>query len=514
MKTNLFALCHNMSILSNITQEQLSNHSSSNLSMIFDPKRVVTRDKLLLWEEELQDSQSIINELKRYFDPWWSFPRLREDQIDALRAIIHPEIIISVTAEAVSENENNEDASLKVEDTSLKVLDLKQEENARNIGSGHRIIYGVAGSGKTVLLVARARLIAQQSPDSKILFLCFNVSLSFYLKSILSEHSNITVLHFDGWAKVNGASRQKIGDQLESADTLGEKLLATLEKGTSESGKYDLVLIDEAQDFSPSWFKCALEAMKEPNDGDLIIVGDGSQGLYQNRGFSWKDIGINAQGRTLYKKFDLDKNYRNSREILELAALFANENGADSEDGIASLMVDPSLCMRSIGIRPILLKSNSIEQEHSKVINTVRDLLTGEWFGKKVDKLQPKDIGIFYRILGKRKQESFRQLLTELEEFTQVVWLTKQDDSRARTRVNENAIKVQTIHSAKGLQYSAVIIIWFNDMPLTFGDSSIEIEKRLCYVAMTRAETYLVISTSSQSEFVEVVENSGKVDFK
>jgi hypothetical protein len=35
-------------------------------------------------------------------------------------------------------------------------------------------------------------------------------------------------------------------------------------------------LIDEAQDFAPSWFQCAKAALKEPGDGDLIIVGDGS----------------------------------------------------------------------------------------------------------------------------------------------------------------------------------------------------------------------------------------------
>ncbi|MCA1601459.1 MAG: hypothetical protein LC776_07405, partial [Acidobacteria bacterium] len=62
----------------------------------------------------------------------------------------------------------------------------------------------MAGSGKTVLLIARARLLAQQSSESQVLVLCFNVSLSTYLKQCLSDCRNATVLHFDGWAKANG----------------------------------------------------------------------------------------------------------------------------------------------------------------------------------------------------------------------------------------------------------------------------------------------------------------------
>ena len=58
----------------------------------------------------------------------------------------------------------------------LVVLDRRQENNARKIGEGHRIIYGVAGSGKTVLLIARAKWLHDRDPDAKILLLCYNVS--------------------------------------------------------------------------------------------------------------------------------------------------------------------------------------------------------------------------------------------------------------------------------------------------------------------------------------------------
>jgi superfamily I DNA and RNA helicase len=82
-----------------------------------------------------------------------------------LRSIIHPEIVVSPPAEATKGEQP------------LAALDLRQERNAYSLGEVHRIDYGVAGSGKTVILIARARLIAQE-PAKQVLVLCFNRALA------------------------------------------------------------------------------------------------------------------------------------------------------------------------------------------------------------------------------------------------------------------------------------------------------------------------------------------------
>ena len=65
------------------------------------------------------------------------------------------------------------------------------------IGEGHRIIYGVAGSGKTVLLIARAKWLHDtRSPNAKILLLCYNVVLSVYLKHVLKDYPRIQCVPF------------------------------------------------------------------------------------------------------------------------------------------------------------------------------------------------------------------------------------------------------------------------------------------------------------------------------
>ena len=64
--------------------------------------------------------------------------------------------------------------------------------------------------------------------------------------------------------------------------------------------------------------------MKEPDDGDLLIVGDGSQSLDRRRSFTRREAGVTAMGRAINTRFDFDKNYRDTREIMRVAADFVS----------------------------------------------------------------------------------------------------------------------------------------------------------------------------------------------
>ena len=138
-------------VLNNCTREQLDERG---LSEVFPGRRVFARD-----EFETLSPDETIERLKSCFDPWWAFGQLSERQISILRSIIHPQIVISPLAEAPNAEQP------------LAVLDLRQERNAHALGDGHRIVYGVAGSGKTVILIARARLVTQD-PNKQVLLLC------------------------------------------------------------------------------------------------------------------------------------------------------------------------------------------------------------------------------------------------------------------------------------------------------------------------------------------------------
>jgi hypothetical protein len=431
-----FPFCH-FAVLSNLSAEQLKHHDLGDLTPLFAPARVLPRDGLLEWEN-LPGAQ-IRDKLKAFFDPYWDIARLSDRQVDVLRGVIHPEIRIES----------------RFDSAQLAVLDLRQERHARSIGSGHRIVYGVAGSGKTILLLARARLLSQQGPDKEILVLCFNFALAAYLAGVLACCGNVRVHHFDGWAKANGVVRRRgtEGQSSESHESLGTRFQQHLQQGKGDARRFDAVLVDEAQDFDATWFACILESMKDPEDGDLLIVGDRQQGIYGAKSIVWSSVGIRAVGRTIHAAFDLDKNYRNSREILELAATFAQDQEQLSDDQFGVVPVDSAKALRATGIRSLLLRGNSRRHECQRLFSVVATLLQagGRSDPRFPEALLPGQIGILYPRIPNPESPLLDELLNRLGTLAPVVWLRDRD----RHRVGEPAIKVQSIHASKGLQYAA-----------------------------------------------------------
>jgi hypothetical protein len=69
----------------------------------------------------------------------------------------------------------------------VKIMDMEQEKLARNMGDGHRIIHGVAGSGKTLILAYRAMYLDKFN---------YNIELFALLKStpcpvVLTFHEQV-----------------------------------------------------------------------------------------------------------------------------------------------------------------------------------------------------------------------------------------------------------------------------------------------------------------------------------
>jgi hypothetical protein len=489
----VFPFCH-FAVLSNITSDQLKGHRLGDLTALFPPTWVLPRDGLLRWEE--LTAEAIREAIKGFFDPYWDIPRLTDRQVEILRGIIHPEIRIES----------------RYDPAQLAILDMRQERHARGVGSGHRIVYGVAGSGKTVLLVARAKMLSQQTPGAEILALCFNVSLAAHLRGVLATCHNVCVLHFDAWAKAQGVVRRRDtdGEGSESNESLGARLKQSLGAGRGHSRRFDAVLVDEAQDFDRSWFECVREAMKDPDDGDLLIVGDRQQGVYGAKTIVWSSVGVKARGRSIHKDFDLDKNYRNSREILQLAAAFAQDPEELTDDQLGVVPVDPGKAVRATGVVPMLVRGDSRRDECQRTLSIVAALLHAD--GRKdarfPDPLAPSQIGVLYPRMPKRESPLMDEFLKGLQILAPVVWLNRQAGDR--DRVNEPGVKVQTIHGSKGLQYRAVILLWADLLPTNFPNTDPAEELKLMYVALTRPEDYLFVTHSEPSSFIDRIRQSGR----
>ena len=64
------------------------------------------------------------------------------------------------------------------------------------------------------------------------------------------------------------------------------------------------------------------------------------------RDFTWVDAGIHARGRLINRKFDLDRNYRNTAEILRAARAFAGPTESAMQ-GVLALPVEPDHPLRA-----------------------------------------------------------------------------------------------------------------------------------------------------------------------
>lgn len=482
--------------LHNINSQQLEE---LGLQAVFPEERVITKDRLESWQG--LSGQQLRDKLKPFFTPFDLRSTLSEQEVNAIRAIIHPEIIIQRGTLA----EGKDDDSMPAE-SSLKLLDLQQEQHARKIKGGHRIINGVAGSGKTVMLIARGKLLAQRNDEVKVLVLCYNRALASYLRSCLSDCPSIQALHFHDWAINNNGVAWHKG--VKDSD-FGKKLLTVLENGYGESRLYDAILIDEAQDFAPEWFQCVREALKEPDDGDLVIVADGNQGLYRPELFTWKSVGVKAPGRVI----KLETAYRSTREIMELASIFAEQDDGNDADKI------PKLKARQVvrsGAKPLVIKASSRTEEHKLVVELVAGLMQGKWGAESIPRpLKPSEIGIIYPRLMPPMSHSFDQFRRSLASATEspVIWLTNRGDPDAMAKLGDPGIKIVTIHSAKGLQFRAVIFLWADLLPKTFGEVDIPADKKLMYVGLTRPEEFLAVTYSGGSEFTKLLERLGTQSF-
>jgi superfamily I DNA/RNA helicase len=88
-----------------------------------------------------------------------------------------------------------------------------------------------------------------------------------------------------------------------------------------------------------------------------------------------------------------------------------------------------------------------------------------------------------------------------------IEWVNADSASR-NYKPAEPSIKLITMHSSKGLEFSVVLIPGIGYMPDQYGHGTPEEEARLLYVAMTRAMEQLILTCDRSSEFTSRVETA------
>lgn len=463
-------------VLSNISRKEFEH---ARLAEAWPAQRVICKDEMT----ESRDSDSFIRQLWGMTDSSPHAAALSQLQMDRIRYHLFPDLRIQQGRLFADQPSADHDLS-----GPLPVMDVQQEKLARSVGDGHRVVHGVAGSGKTMILAYRCTQLARGA-SKPVLVLCYNDSLAAKLEQLLIDHSlrgRIIVRHFHGWCQ--DQLRLHRLEQPAAGPGLPGRLVRSVTQAVQArripTAQYSAVLIDEGHDFEPQWFKL-LSEMVDPSNNSLLLLYDDAQAIYgkkRSRDFSFAKVGIQARGRTTI----LRVNYRNTHEVLEYAYRFAQdtlipEDPTDDEDAIP--FVSPQGVGRN-GVMPQLTQCASLDEEARHIAQQLQALH---------DQGRPwRDMAVLYpaRFVGEA-------LALQLQaQHIPVDWLPTTRFNPASER-----IKLMTLHNSKGLEFPVVAIAGLGFMPYQ-EDEALE-DTRLLYIGMTRAVERLILTAHQSSAFVK-----------
>lgn len=316
-------------------------------------------------------------------------------------------------------------------------------------------VVGGAGTGKTWLAINAAQDFIRRG--YRVLYVCYNQLLAadVYLRfpCNVRENENLVVGYFHRLdTLLFGKSLSLIGKDGKFDERLTDQNFLNVAT-TNKIKKFDVILVDEAQDFNDTKIKFILRIARIDRR-KIIFFSDSEQMIYQNN--NAVDAFPAFKGKLNVKK--LLVNIRNSATIHTYSSLIIGDNGT-----------------RSVA----KLKGPEVTEFENATINDINDYLNAlfqEVSAKNVAILSNRRTdGLQLNVGNKRfygRKEKFKDSLRNLQQWREgrndVVWTS-------------------TIHAFKGLEAEYVILILRSDSANDISDL------RLKYVGSTRAKYKLTV---------------------
>lgn len=295
-------------------------------------------------------------------------------------------------------------------------------------------IVGGAGTGKTYIAIKK--IIREAKLGKRTLYVCKNFELSLFVKNQVNQSANSECIDF--YTLMERMLEIKITKDMPFFDLIEEK---------SGIPRYDVIIVDEAQDFSVEEALTIRHLLKEENKSTFYIFLDKNQNLF--------DMEFESAFAIDTKPYVLRYNIRNTGEIYT----FATENTGIGTDTIANSL---------LGVTPEIRECKNRMQAISSVSNIVNRLVQKEYV----------------------KQSSI-VLLSDLP-YEKSIFKDEKKVGAYEIECSEESnekLKFRTVKEFKGLEADIIIYLkhCYKDIPVDFG------KKNCDYVGYTRARYYLYI---------------------
>jgi superfamily I DNA/RNA helicase len=242
---------------------------------------------------------------------------------------------------------------------------------------------------------------------------------------------------------------------------------------TLRDDPYDVVIVDEGQDFSANQVRAIKNHLAQ--DHTVTFILDAAQRIYNARFFTWREVGIAIPSNATFR---LRQNHRNTKQIAAFARQIIEKLDV-TDDGT---MPDLDSCTREGPLPKLLVGTFSNQMAYAvDYIKRFVDL--------KLDSvafLHPKGGGWFRHVREQLGNAGFPY-----------VDITREAD----WPVGKENIALSTLHSAKGLEFDHVIMLGLNAEVVQHNDETdgaFENVQRLFAMAVGRAKTSLIFGYKLQ----------------
>ena len=247
-----------------------------------------------------------------------------------------------------------------------------------------------------------------------------------------------------------------------------------LRAANGPSEDYDIIAVDEAQDFSANMARALLAHRADENSTTFVL--DTTQRIYPH-GFRWNAVGLDI--RAPRDVVTLRSNHRNTKQIAALARPLVADL-PDDEDG---QLPDFKACELE-GARPTLVEGRFLDQMQwiTSFLGEVPD-------DESVALLHPKGGGWFDFARGALTRAG----LPFVELQGKKTW-----------PAGNEQIGLSTLHSSKGLEFDHVILLGLEQEHMPHGvgdeDTQMQLHRRLLAMAIGRARRSVTLTYKPGSE--------------